>query len=476
MNSTKSLFKRIVGFSMVSVISALLSVIVAPLSTHFYNPAELGRINFFYSAIAVAYTLFCLGLDQGYVRFYSLVDDDNDRRSLLTFNLLACLGAVFVATALALLFEDDLSLWLFGSPNCPAAVWSCAILTCLVLCRFISLYYRMNNNILNYTIFAGTVSVVQKGLYIVAAPFSRDYFFSLSVVTSICVAISLVVLILQKNDFNSIRYSKLVPLYRDEVKFSIPLLLAGVLVLLSNYTPQFVIRSTIGYEGVSIYTAALTVSLAIQLIQSGFNTFWSPYVYENYHNSDEQCRIQGIHEVVVSVSVFACGVLAILSDQIFLIFDSQYSEGATLVPFLMLGPMCYTIGGTTGIGLTLKMKSGISAVISIIGLAVNFFLCFMLVPSFGLCGAAVAVGLSGLATLSLKTVFGYQYYKSFNSWTYMAKGLVCYCGICVASIVLFNYPIAKLIVQIMLLALTVALMGPNKLLSFVKRIQCLLSR
>lgn len=463
------LVRKIVGFSMVSVISAVLSLIVVPVSTYLYDQAVLGKINFFFTVVPIVYTCMCLGLDQGYVRFWPLCDDEERKRSLLTADLAICVTVLGIVSVFAFIFQSQLALWLFDDGSQPAALWLTTTVLSLVALRFVSLRYRMGNDVVHYTVYAGLASLIQKGLYILTSPFSRSYEAALVFVSTASILMAVIVVVSERGSFGRPRLGKERQFYTKEARFSAPLLAAAVLTLLSNYTPQFVIRSAVGYEGVSIYTAALTVSLAIQLVQSGFNTFWAPFVYENYDT--RQGAIQDMHEAIVTVSTIVCMVLALFSDLIFLLLKASYVEGAALVPFLMLGPMCYTIGETVGVGINLRMKSGISMLITLAGLTVNVVLCIVLVNAFGLKGAAVAVGISGLAVLALKTVIGERFYRSIRTRAFMTKAIVLYLIVCFASVTLVDQPLVRYALTIVCLVLFVLSVGTSYVLGLVGKVK-----
>lgn len=460
MSRRDGLLGKIVGFSFVSIVSAMLSFVVVPLSTHLYDPVSLGRINFFFSVTAVLLTLFCLGLDQGYCRFYALIRDEERRKRLLAFNLIICWIFLSVVFGVAVVFNERISLWLFGDGDKPAVAMLYSVVFCVVALRFISLRYRMREDVWGYTLFAGAVSVIQKGLYIVSAVFSTEYVFALGWVSVACCPLLLAAMVHERANFR-------LPIASDrsdyfhEIRFSLPLLASGLVAVLTNYIPQFAIRASLGFSAVSIFTAALTVSLALNLIQSGFNAFWAPYVYQNY--SDQSEKIMDVHEAVVMVAVTACMLLAMFADPVFLLFNHEYSEGASLVPFLALGPLCYTIGETAGVGINLRMKSGLNLFVAAVTLSTAAFLSFTLVPVIGLGGGAVAVGTAAGVGLALKTVLGERYYTSIRDKGFMLRGLVPYVVICSISLVIPEMLGMRLVLDGALLLLSLALYGPSRL-------------
>lgn len=454
-----TLFGRVLGFSLVSVVSAIIAIIVAPVSTFLFDQEQLGVINFYFAGVTVFYTLFCLGLDQAYVRFYSIIDC-RDRAGLLSFNLLVCLFAVLIVSIIVSFNYDTISLIFFGSKNSSIVIYIACTLAGMLVLRFVSLSFRMEESVAGYTICAGLLALIQKGAYLLAAPITREAEGAIGIVAFGAIFMAVIVLAVCFRHFGQIRFSLRVRLYFRECKYGFPLIFAAASNALVSYVPQLTVRALVGFTGVSVVAAAVTVALSINLIQSGFNAFWAPYVYSHY-DSDKK-KIQEMHEAVVMVSTFACAVLSILSDPIFLLFQHDYFCASTMVPFFALVPLCYTIGETSGVGLGLELRSG-----QILAINASVLLCcgglaMLLIPLYGVSGAAIASGLSALLGLALKTVRGKRYYKSIKSPAMMLKGLGVYLLICIVSLSFPQMSLGKVLAQLVLLGLMVALFGRRR--------------
>lgn len=163
------------------------------------------------------------------------------------------------------------------------------------------------------------------------------------------------------------------------------------------------------------------------------------------------------------VAVSACMLLAMIVDLAFLLFKPNYAAGARLVPFLALGPLCYTIGETAGVGINLKMKSGLNLLISAATLASSVALSLALVPVLGLGGGAVSVGGAAAVGLALKTAIGEHYYQSIRDRSFMLRGLLPYVAVCVVALALPDRLALRLAIDAALLVLSLALYGPSRL-------------
>ena len=153
--------------------------------------------------------------------------------------------------------------------------------------------------------------------------------------------------------------------------------------------------------------------------------------------------------------VFMAIVLFCLKDILFLFVDEAYRSGAIIFPFLVISPVCYTIAETTGIGINISKKSYLNIITYGVALGVNFLLCFLLIPKYEILGAAIAVAISSVSFLLIKSIIGEFLYnvidnriKSLSSvvilvlaayldWKFSADGdtMIRYC--CFGGMILF---------------------------------------
>ena len=94
----------------------------------------------------------------------------------------------------------------------------------------------------------------------------------------------------------------------------------------------------------------------------------------------------------------------------------KFRAGKEFFPFLLLSPICYTIAETTGVGINISKKTFLNIITFSANVAVNLLLCFLLLPIFGVVGAAIASCASAIVMLLIKTVLGEKYYSCVTSY------------------------------------------------------------
>ena len=400
----KSFVKKFVGFSVVTWISFIISFLSAPISTRLFDPSVLGKINIFNTYTNLWGILILVGLDQAYARFYYERPNNRTIGYLFTFCFAVTYSLILLFVILAIPFRD-LLLWLFFlSVFCTATL------------RYLNLTYRMEKDIKLYTIQGVLMALVSKVLYIGVGFWDSSYKPALIVLTISHLILALAFLFIQGERFEKIKkYDK--EATKEIFSFAIPLIPVSVLMWANSSIPQIVMQNTMDYHSVGIFTSAVALANIILLVQAGFNTFWVPYTYENYKTQTGQ--FFKVHRYLVCVLTLFGLFIVLSQDAIFLLLGEKYRAAKTFFPFLILAPVCYIIGETTGMGIGISKKTYLNIAVFIVSVFVNLFFCMLLRIPMGIPGIAIATSMAAIVSMILKTYLGEKHYHVVDSYKYM---------------------------------------------------------
>lgn len=301
--------------------------------------------------------------------------------------------------------KDNLLLWLFFlSVFCTATL------------RYLNLTYRMEKDIKLYTIQGVLMALVSKVLYIGVGFWDSSYKPALIVLTISHLILALAFLFIQGERFEKIKkYDK--EATKEIFSFAIPLIPVSVLMWANSSIPQIVMQNTMDYHSVGIFTSAVALANIILLVQAGFNTFWVPYTYENYKTQTGQ--FFKVHRYLVCVLTLFGLFIVLSQDAIFLLLGEKYRAAKTFFPFLILAPVCYIIGETTGMGIGISKKTYLNIAVFIVSVFVNLFFCMLLRIPMGIPGIAIATSMAAIVSMILKTYLGEKHYHVVDSYKYM---------------------------------------------------------
>lgn len=417
----RSFIKNFVGFSLVTWISFALSFLTAPISTRLFEPDVLGKINIFNTYLNLFGILVLLGLDQAYVRFYYERPLNKSVHYLFTFCIAITYAIIFLCFVITIPFQDDLSELLFQEgDNLLLYLFGISVFTTATL-RYLNLTYRMEKNIKLYTIQGVLIVLVSKVLYIGVGFWDPTYKPALIVLTSSQLLLCVVFILIQSG-----RFEKLKTIERAFVNkifcYSIPLIPVSILVWVNASIPQIMMQKYMDYYSIGIFVSALHLANLILVIQSGFNTFWVPYTYENYKTQTGQ--FFKVHRYLLCALTLFSLIIVLSQDVIFLVLGEKYRAAKTFFPFLILSPVCYIIGETTGIGISISRKTYLNLFVFIGSVIVNIIMCYLLHPIYGILGIAISVAFASIVAMCLKSYFGEINYKVIESYRYICYTVI----------------------------------------------------
>jgi O-antigen/teichoic acid export membrane protein len=171
------------------------------------------------------------------------------------------------------------------------------------------------------------------------------------------------------------------------------------------------LRQYTNFEQVGLYSAAFKVVSVMNLIQTGFISYWIPLAYERYEKNSENKEFFRKANLAASVVTFLFGMLVLsFKDILFLILAKTYREASYIAPFLVLAPLLDTLSLTTMLGINFKKKTYWHLVVASISAVANYAGNTLLVPSLGAKGAAISTGLSYIVYFMARTLIAERLY------------------------------------------------------------------
>ncbi len=405
---------------MVTWISFVLGFIASPISTRLFAPEELAKVGLFSTYASLVSSICYLGLDQAFVRFFNEPPEGMTKKGLFTVCISAAFAFSVVSSIVLVFFWRQMSGEIVGAPDPTVFLCLCVYSFSLVAFRFLSLCYRMEKNVWLYTVQGVVNALLTKIAYLAvgfAAPTGRAALIALTVLTAL---LSLTFLFIQRSRFDGRALSQVSrPAARELGAFALPLVPLSVLMWLNSSVSTLSLKHLLGYEAAGIFSSALGLASTINIIQTGFNTYWAPYVLENYQTDSRQ-RFYTVHRLMACMLTLFGLVIALLQAPVFLLLGRSYRSSVVFFPFLFLSPICYCLGETTGMGITISKKTYWTTVIYLFSSLSNIGLCYLLIPPMGMAGAAVASAVSAILTLLLRTAVGEKYYRAISHYRYLA--------------------------------------------------------
>lgn len=196
----------------------------------------------------------------------------------------------------------------------------------------------------------------------------------------------------KKRSSNSLQFSKyyLLKLLRQ----CFPFLLANLMVQIYAQTDKIMIRILLAStERVGIYTVCTTISHMISILPLALIDSGRPIVMELKAKGSKnyEIRLRQLIAVVVWISFLYSFFVTLLSPQILhLLYGSEYISGSTCLRIIVWYTAFSYLGGIRSIWLICEKKNMFVFWLSMMGAFTNVLFNFILIPRYGIEGAAVA--------------------------------------------------------------------------------------
>jgi O-antigen/teichoic acid export membrane protein len=193
------------------------------------------------------------------------------------------------------------------------------------------------------------------------------------------------------------RFSR--PELRTMLAYGLPLVPAA----LSMWALQFVDRVMLSQLGsladVGQYAVANRVTMVLLLLITAFGTAYLPLMLSLYADDPEmEKEVRGRTLTYVALAFVAAGCgLSLFAHEITDVLAPRFDESYKAVPLLALGTICFGVTSVTMAGISLARRTKFFAFYSGAAAALNIGLNFVLIPAWGMVGAAAATAAAYVA-------------------------------------------------------------------------------
>lgn len=449
--SSSTFINRVIGFSLASWVNCIISLIATPITTAFFPPEELGKIALFISYANVLIPFVYMGFDQAYVRFYNDPCGQNDKYGIFKICSFITLFFSLIVSVVVLIGWNYFSSNIVGAPNFWVALSLAIYIVAFLLSRMCNLKSRMDNNVKLFCIQSVISTIIIKVsfvLVVVVKP-SAEYALYLRSLLLMIAFGWFFVKAMRACKESVADWSK--PVMKELSKFSLPLFPTTFLVMLNASLAQIMLRRYVDFSQMGIFSNAVTIAALITIVQSGLNAFWTPFVYEYYK---EPTKIQKMHHIFSLLMFIMALFIILLQDPIYyFLVDESYWESKTILALLVIAPVCDVLAETLGLGIELSKKTYLKLPVYVINIVVNVLACILLIPRYGILGAAAASALASLSMLVARSIIGEHLYKCSDNYAKLIISMLLLIGTGLVNYYFHSYVYGATVLSLLLVTL-----------------------
>lgn len=407
---------KILGYALGPIGSAALGLITLPLITWFYSVEDVGRISMLQVMASFSVLLFCLGLDQAYVREYH---ESNNTPKLLKLTLMpGLLLILFVYVGIYIISPTFISTWLYAIPSKYLTLMTILCFLLTLISRFLSLIVRMEERAVAYSM-SQLLPKILFVLFIVGSVWfglSKDAY---NLITAHTLSITAVFLVFGWNTRLECYLAVKSKIQREEFKplllFGLPLVVGGLASWGLNVMDKLFLRSMSTFAELGVYSVTMSIAGAATIFAAIFNTIWAPMVYKWVNEGVDLEKIDEISEHLLAAIYFVAVLAGLFSWILPYLLPKEYEAIKYLITACLLGPLFYTLSETTAVGIAIARKTKYSMFASIGAMLINAVGNYVLVPDFGASGAAVSTAFAFWVFYTLRTEFSRRVWRDIPS-------------------------------------------------------------
>lgn len=409
MQKNENIVSGIIRFYIPSIVSFVLGLVSAIVLTRVFAPETYGLLTIFNNTSTLLLAISYLGLDSAYIRFYNEPPKGVTSKDLC-YSLLSICSTFLIAfgAIITLFFNEPFSERILGITS--RLICSLLFLNVFaqLIIRFFLITYRMEMNTKRFSIVTILSQIATKFCVVIAAVLSSKIDIVMVFNTLGILLIALFLLGVYSN--NIIPKKKKLIIDHEVIRYGVLEAPSPIIIQFNLFLVQQLIKHRFGMEAVGIYSSANYFLTIFGVLQSGFATYWSAYVYGKYKTNQE--TIKKAHNYLLIAVIFVYGLMILSRDLVYLLIGKEFHESKSFYALVLFYPVMLLLTETTGCGIHIAKKNHISLIINFCSVCFNVICALLLSPFLGLKGIAFSYGVSGLLYYSISSFFGQKFYKT----------------------------------------------------------------
>ena len=399
------------------IVQALLNLILTMLLTRYWGPSGYGLINYAASIVAFVVPVMQLGLNSTLVQ--ELIAQPDKEGQILGTSLtmsaisaLCCMVGVVSFSALANKGET-LTTIVCGLYSVQLIFQSLELLQYWFQSKLLSKYTSVT------ALAAYGVATAYKIILLVSK--SHVYWFALSQALDYLVIGITLLVIYRKMGNSRLRFSwKLFCRLFSRSRYYI---VANLMVTIFAQTDRIMLKMMLDETAVGFYSAAVTCASMTAFVFAAIIDSARPVIFEKAKVGIQEFEhsVSRLYSLIIYLSLLQCIVITVFSELIiYILYGSEYMEAANVLRLVVWYTTFSYIGSVRNIWILAEGKQKYLSVINLSGAGANVLLNYLLIPSMGIHGAALA----SLITQIFTNVFiSYLIKPIRHNNTLMLKGL-----------------------------------------------------
>lgn len=404
------------------VISKLASFLMLPVYTRFLTPADYGTLELLSMTIDVIGTLVGLGLAAGVFKFYEDYDDAPNRNEVISTATISVVGIALVTSLTGLIFAPELTRLILEEQGQPILFRLFFLIYLAQACEAVPLLLiRAQQRSVLFVSFSVVRLVFQLTLNILFVVGFRMGV--LGVLYGNLISSGTLAVILLGYLFRQVGLGFSREKFVAMVRFGYPMTFVSLGNFVLVFSDRYFLNYFTGTAAVGIYSLAYKFAFVLSTFAFGpFQLVWAPQRFAIAKRPD---AAEIYTRVFLYLNLAMAGMALVISlsvrDLLRVMADPAFYPAHQVVPVVLAAQILMQWTAFSNLGFFLRNRTGQFALASLVGVAAVTALNALLIPRFGVHGAAWAT----LAAYAIRflTVYAlaHRHYPIHYDWPVVAR-------------------------------------------------------
>lgn len=387
-SSVSGLFKHTFVYGLGDLVRKLVGFLLIPIYTRFMSPGDYGILQLSLVFVAFFQILYSFGMTTAFFRYYLDTSDPAARKKVFSTTFWSIAAVDIVLSLLMMTKSETISSFLFGEPGQTTVVFLILLVLVvetivqvpLLLLRALDRSRTFLTFIIIQLITALAVNyllVAVLGMGPVGAMLANLIASGFLLALTMPIVIGNIDLDFSREHFKSL------------LRFGLPFVPSTISMMVMNISDQYLIRYFRGLEETGLYALNYKFGMALNLFITGFRYAWVPFIFRVSGEPDSGRLYARAYEVLtVLLSAIFFLICAFLPEMYALLVDRSYFAGMGIVPLVAFSYVLFGLHTIFLAGIYLEDETSFIAKAGVAAAASNVVLNFLLIPRFGMWGAA----------------------------------------------------------------------------------------
>jgi O-antigen/teichoic acid export membrane protein len=398
-------------------LAQLFGLLTFPILTRALTKEQYGVMSLVNTTMLLAVAVSKAGLSDGIIRFHKEYSDVPEKRTIfsstvLIRGLIFSLVSVFLYSAMIPVLNHY---WKIDGNY----IICFAVMACYLFIRPLNIIVANFLRVNGKTVFLNAVNLVGTGisvglsLLLLLYVFKSLYGYFIGVVIAeFAIAIIFFSWFFQKYKVIPARASG--DLAVQLIKFGLPLLFSECAFLALSYVDRYLIVAYYGEAVLGLYSAGYNLAMYIANILMFSISYAIVPIYVDIYGGEGREKTEAflqkcLNYLLIALIPICFGFLAVAKDLFITLASEKYASAATFSPIILLGTIIFALNSIFNAGLYLAKRTMTMLSIMLLAVAVKVLMNILLLPAYGVMGAAVATLVPCALVTFLNALFSYKH-------------------------------------------------------------------